>query len=150
MPLDSHITHVSALQPHREEKSTKSAQGTCDSSANTHFPLRTWWKEWALVVLSLGFLIAIIVIFRIYNGRTQPNWRLGLNLNTVIALLATLLRSSLVTSTVIGQAKWCWQHRRRPVQHLAYFDEASRGPLGALLLCFKIPALVTQRLLFSR
>jgi hypothetical protein len=47
-----------------------------------------------------------------------------------------------VTITVVSRAKWGWQHRRQPAHNLAHFNEASRGPLGALLLCFRIRALL--------
>jgi hypothetical protein len=58
--------------------------------------LWVWWKESALLVVALGLLIAIISILAAYGGKPLPKWTLGLNLNTIVALLATSLRSSLV------------------------------------------------------
>jgi hypothetical protein len=117
--------------------------------------------------ICLGIMISIAVMLGLCNQQPQPKWNVGLNLKTVVALLATLLRSSLVTVVeegkcrlqtwsgparmcpVMSQTKWCWQQRRHLVQHLAYFDKASRGPLGALLLCFRIPALLNIKMLSS-
>jgi hypothetical protein len=58
--------------------------------------LWVWWKGSALLVVALGLLIAIISILAAYGGKPLPKWTLGLNLNTIVALLATSLRSSLV------------------------------------------------------
>jgi hypothetical protein len=44
----------------------------------------------------------------------------------------------LTSYTVLSQAKWMWQHRIHPIIDLAAFDDASRGPLGSLLLWFKV------------
>lgn len=58
---------------------------------------RQWWQEWTLILTSIGIFIAIVVILRRFHNEPQPDWKLGLNLSTLIAILATLLRSSLVS-----------------------------------------------------
>jgi hypothetical protein len=64
---------------------------------------RTWWIEWVFVLIAIGILIAIVVTLRLNNQQPQPKWGLGVNLNTVIAVLATLLRSCLVTVVEEGK-----------------------------------------------
>ena len=65
--------------------------------------LKTWAKECLLVLIATGLLIAIASILTSYNHQPQPGWGLGLNLNTIIALLATILRSTLVVVVEEGQ-----------------------------------------------
>jgi hypothetical protein len=59
--------------------------------------IQQWWPEWILVLISISILIAIEVILRKFHNVPQPDWKFGLNLSTLIAVLATLLRSSLVS-----------------------------------------------------
>jgi len=58
--------------------------------------LKTWGEELALVIVAVTILAVIISILLHYNGETAPTWKFGLNLNTIVAVLATALRSSLV------------------------------------------------------
>ncbi|EUC38784.1 hypothetical protein COCCADRAFT_32149 [Bipolaris zeicola 26-R-13] len=78
-----------------------------------------------------------------YNDKEQPEWRYSINLNTVIAVLATILRSCMVvvTEEVISQLKWLLFRRPRPLWHLEHFDSAARGPWGSLLLFFRTRSL---------
>ncbi|KAI1384398.1 uncharacterized protein F4822DRAFT_362569 [Hypoxylon trugodes] len=67
-----------------------------------------------------------------WNRRIQPN--------TIISILTTVIRSSMMipVASCIGQYKW-W-HFRRPekLKDLQSLDEASRGPWGSLMLLFDI------------
>jgi hypothetical protein len=67
------------------------------TATTTRISIQQWWQEWILMIISIGILIAIFVILRMYNNIPQPNWKFGLNLSTLIAVLATLLRSSLMS-----------------------------------------------------
>ncbi|OAL55033.1 hypothetical protein IQ07DRAFT_476272, partial [Pyrenochaeta sp. DS3sAY3a] len=98
-----------------------------------------WWKESVLLLIAISLLVAISSILATYTGKPLPKWTIGLNLNTIVALLATILRSSLVmvVEEVLSQAKWTWQRRIHPISDMLSFDEASRGPLGSLLLWFR-------------
>jgi hypothetical protein len=49
-----------------------------------------------LLLAASALLIAIVSILAVYSGKPLPKWTFGLNLNTIVALLATSLRSSLV------------------------------------------------------
>ncbi|CAI6264376.1 unnamed protein product [Periconia digitata] len=143
-------TYQSSLDKLRTRESAKRSRLIL--TAHLHHYLRHWWKEWALLLFSLGVLVAIPVILSHFNGQPQPVWSLGLNLSTIIAVLATLLRSSLATVSeeVMSQAKWSWQSQLRPVRDLAHFEEASRGPLAALYLFINIPKLLGLKSLLSR
>jgi hypothetical protein len=47
-----------------------------------------------------------------------------------------MLRIYVNICVVVSQTKWIWYKKSRPASHLAYFDSASRGPWGSLLLFF--------------
>lgn len=65
--------------------------------------LHNWWQEWVLLFTALIILMTIVVILRVLSGQPQPEWKLGVNLNTLIAVLATVFRSSLVTIVEEGR-----------------------------------------------
>lgn len=110
-------------------------------SAHARRALRTTFMSRAFeifaVIISLGALLAIIFVLRREDGRPLTAWTLAVTLNTVIAALGTLARSTLAfaLSACVGQQKWNWLHIRED-QLVAWerFDEASRGPWGATRL----------------
>ncbi|CAI7629279.1 unnamed protein product [Penicillium pancosmium] len=100
----------------------------------------TWFFECLAMAFSFASFIAVIIILRAYDQKPSPNLSYGLTLNSIISLLATSSRSSLlfVVAAAVGQLKWIWiQHREQPVLDMQSFDDASRGPLGALYLLFQ-------------
>ncbi|KAJ6000793.1 hypothetical protein N7481_001202 [Penicillium waksmanii] len=100
----------------------------------------TWLLECVAMAFSFASFIAVIVILRAYDHKPSPNLSYGLTLNSIISLLATASRSSLlfVVAGAVGQLKWIWfQHREQSVLDMQSFDDASRGPLGALYLLFQ-------------
>ncbi|PWY69787.1 hypothetical protein BO70DRAFT_382492 [Aspergillus heteromorphus CBS 117.55] len=97
--------------------------------------LDTWFWE----IISLGFsitlFIVIVVFLKVYDQHEMPTFPLGLTLNTIVSILATGSKSSLLCmiSTSIGQLKWIWfQAKKRPLYDMQYFDDASRGPWGSM------------------
>lgn len=59
-------------------------------------PLLSWVWEGLLVLSAVGLMTAIVVILARYQDQPQPSWSLGININTIIAILATLLRNNIV------------------------------------------------------
>jgi hypothetical protein len=103
----------------------------------------SWIWELASLLLCIGLVAAIFVILATYNGQRVPDWGLSINLSTLVALLATILRATLVmiVAQVISQAKWSWfwsNGQVRPLVQLQDFDAASRGALGAAYLIPKV------------
>jgi len=94
-------------------------------------------------------MIAVLIV---YNGEPLPKLPLRISLNAVITLLATGLRGSLLITAAaceyhdrgfwiifltmegISQLKWNWYRRTHPLSDITTYDEASRGPRGALML----------------
>ena len=120
--------------------STKSATELVPSR-NSRF--QHWIWEFIAAALSIGSLVALILLLAFENKRPLSAWDFPLSLNTVVATLGTVSRSSLAfaVSACIGQQKWSWFHSRQGrISLFGHFDEASKGPLGAskLLLDFKM------------
>jgi hypothetical protein len=97
--------HIHLLEPDRKQSAANLARivsddtnsrGSLEPDAPRLKKLWIWWKESALLVVALGLLIAIIYILVAYSGKPLQKGILGLNLITIVALLATSLRSSLV------------------------------------------------------
>jgi hypothetical protein len=108
LPWKTAATSVHASQSDRTRDSMGLAPKEPSFLKQLLFVLQTWWKEWVLLCLATGILIAIVVVLRCFNDQPQPNWSLGLNLNTIIAVLATLLRSSLVT--IVEEGNYSGSH----------------------------------------
>lgn len=99
--------------------------------------LDTWICESTAMVFSLACLVAIALIVKFYDNQTIPHFPSGITLNTIIAILSTAARSSLiyVICATIGQLKWYWFGRSgRRLRDVQALDEASGGPLGSLII----------------
>ncbi|KAI1148198.1 hypothetical protein F4825DRAFT_454714 [Nemania diffusa] len=100
-------------------------------------PLGDWAPEAFSMTLAIGLIITIALILKLFEDKEQPKWPHELSLNSVIAILSTILRAILafVVSEGMfrGQGRWeLW-----PVAtHLEKFDAASRGVWGAIKLLF--------------
>jgi hypothetical protein len=67
---------------------------------------------------------------------------LNINLNTLISLLADILKAALllIVAEIISQGKWAW-FASRPRHHTDFqkFEDASRSVLGSFKLLFAAP-----------
>ncbi|KAG4443094.1 hypothetical protein IFR05_001420 [Cadophora sp. M221] len=99
-----------------------------------------WLLNVAGILLSAAILVAIIVILRNYDGQMQPDWNYSFNLNSLVAILTTVLRTALMdtVSDSMSQLKWSWFSKPRKLGDLQKFDEGSRGPWGSLKLFVNI------------
>ena len=110
-----------------------------------HLCLDTWWSEILAIIFSLACFIAIVAVLSSFDGKQSPQLAYGLTLNTIVSILATACKSSLLflVAESIGQLKWVWffqqgkDVRKKPLQDIQSFDGASRGPLGSLTILFR-------------
>ena len=104
-------------------------------------PQKSWlWDSWVVevtgAVLSILSLFAIVLLLLVYDGKSTFTWH-GVTLNTIISVLATTARISIVlaVSSCLAQQKWMWLSRRPgPLMDFETFDAASRGPSGSIKL----------------
>lgn len=55
--------------------------------------INTWAVEVTCCLLALCLLVALALFLNTYDGEALARWRYGFTINTVVALLATLMRS---------------------------------------------------------
>ncbi|KAK3941394.1 hypothetical protein QBC46DRAFT_382603 [Diplogelasinospora grovesii] len=137
-----------------DQQDARAATETATSNEKTPFPmarmptarhhhriLRSWRWEFITLLIGLGLVAAMAAILGHFDGQRMPDWGYSINLSTLLAMLATIFRSSLVAviGQIISQMKWSWfmnnpRQQPQPLRHLQDFDDGSRNALGAALL----------------
>jgi Protein of unknown function (DUF3176) len=75
--------------------------GTEDVSERRHIRqqderlLNSWWRETIWMLLAYGLLVASCYLLTTFNDQHPPLWKYGLSINTVLAIVSTLIRVSL-------------------------------------------------------
>ncbi|KAF6815976.1 hypothetical protein CSOJ01_03245 [Colletotrichum sojae] len=100
--------------------------------------LWAWKLEFMMLLVSIlafGSLVAFLVTF---DNRGLPDelFLHFINLSTVVTVFSLIIRSTLVFigAEVIGQARWSWMKKPRPLRDLEHFSNASKGAWGSLKL----------------
>jgi hypothetical protein len=120
---------------------SESKENDTTSSHNT--VLLVWRWELLMMVLSFAAFLSLLIVLGVENGKEYRRWGF-LTLNAVNAILTTVTVSSMTAfvGSALNQNMWnAFAQRRkggafvtRPANDLRVFDEASRGPMGSLLL----------------
>lgn len=143
-----HTSSHSILLSKQKVKSERTLRGQLAYLSNDR-----WLWEVASLILSVFALVAMATLLIVYQGRALNDWPYrSITINAVISLLSLVSKASLLLAVTqaLGQAKWLLisqtPGRRNQVNRPAHklvdvqiFDDASRGPWGALRLLFKIP-----------
>jgi hypothetical protein len=61
-----------------------------------------WTPEFLALIASFAFFVAITTVLLVYNHDQTSSWKYSIGLNSLIAILATLFRSTMVTVTESG------------------------------------------------
>jgi hypothetical protein len=98
--------------------------------------LDSWLYECAALAVSVGCLVALAVMLGIYDSKETPQLPYNITLNALISVLSTAAKSSLLFAVAgtLGQVKWVWFTEKRELSDMQTFDDATRGPWGALVL----------------
>jgi hypothetical protein len=132
------------------------ASGAWPNAASRISHLVVDWWLWELLSWSMSALciLGIAVLLAYWNERAVPDhWPSGITLNAYIAVLSGIAKYALAVpvEASISQTKWHWfAQEARPLMDLEHFDDASRGPFGALKLMFRIKFKYTQTPLLER
>lgn len=100
----------------------------------------SWWLwELSSWLLSALCVFSIACILGYYDGHVIPDsWPLGITLNAYISVLSGIVKFTLAVPTdqALGQLKWQYfaEGPAKPLIDFERFDDASRGPWGALAL----------------
>ena len=102
--------------------------------------VKDWWMEIGTCVLSVVTLVAVIGTLQPHQGKPLPQWPYHISVNALISIYVLMLKAAilLVTAEGLGQLKWRRLQRDRPLDEFVKYDQATRGPLGALRLLRKL------------
>ncbi|KAK8128742.1 hypothetical protein PG984_009850 [Apiospora sp. TS-2023a] len=107
-----------------------------DTTKRLRYRVFAPWKwELASLGLCIATNVAMFVVLTRYNRQHLLNWGYYINLNTILSILSTVQRATLLTllTSIISQVKWLWVgNQPRPLQHLHVMDFASRSAWGAI------------------
>lgn len=96
----------------------------------------SWYPEIVALCFSVACAVAIAATLIAYNGHPTPRMKYDVTLNAVVSVLATACKVALIfaVSNCIGQLKWTWlsDKKTKSLMDATIFDNASRGPYGAL------------------
>jgi hypothetical protein len=137
-PASSHDQHSSfeaaALNENTPQAPRKDTQ--------SHI-LKDWCAELLCLTIATSNLCLVTTILFLLNNKPLSSWHFSISLNAVISALVVATKAALIYTTAccIGQLKWQhFQHslHRRSLYDLKTFDEASKGPLGAVKLVLRL------------
>lgn len=100
-----------------------------------------WIWEIASLGLSALCLVAIVVILVNFQNIPLSKWHTSIAPNTVISVLSTVSKASLLFSVAecISQLKWLHFNRAHKLSDIDLYDNASRGPVGSLFYLLGVP-----------
>ncbi|KAK8023469.1 hypothetical protein PG991_006708 [Apiospora marii] len=112
-------------------------EGGCSTYVN-----RRRLGQWNVELLMVFFVFAIpFIAFGTlfpYRGQPLPQWPFRITINSLLAVYSTILKAaiSLVVSSGIAQLQWSWlgSAPQRPLHDVVRYDDAGRGPWGAMRL----------------
>ncbi|KAI1336604.1 hypothetical protein F5Y15DRAFT_408460 [Xylariaceae sp. FL0016] len=110
-------------------------------SGRKHHVFRHWIWETLSLIVALGLIAAIFSILAHFDSHILPNWPFSININTLIALLSTIMRAAMLVAvaSILGQVKWTWFSQTRTLNRMQDFDSASRSILGSIKLLWVAP-----------
>jgi Protein of unknown function (DUF3176) len=101
----------------------------------------SWALEYAGLTISIATMGSIYATLGIFNGRPLSDWTYSIMLGSILSILATVLKGSILlpVCACLSQLKWSWYHHStQKLDDFELFDAASRGPLGAALLLYRL------------
>lgn len=103
--------------------------------------IKEWIWELLAIICSLVCMAAVVAILAKMQSQPLSHWTFPIALNATVAIFITAAKSMalLVIAACIAQSKWIFfKSTRRKLRELDYFESASRGPLGSLLLLYRV------------
>jgi hypothetical protein len=98
---------------------------------------RNWWWEIGAAFVSAVCMGLILVILTLADGIALEAWKLPIQPNSLISVFTTIGKSALMVTLAGCLSQLAWQHfasEPRSLDHIRVFDDASRGPWGAMEL----------------
>lgn len=126
--------YQSLPSPYAEEMDRKNGQNRSHESSGF---VKEWlWEVFTWLIGTAAF-VAIIVLLVVFRNQPLDHWKLPkIQITTTVSALAQTAMATLTVSVsaCIGQLKWRYFGRSRPLIDVQGFDGSSRGPAGSSLL----------------
>jgi hypothetical protein len=94
--------------------------------------------SWLISAICMGSIIAVLIVLRDQPASKWPFIGIGFTLNAFVSVLSRIAGAALLlpVAEALGQLKWSWfiKGDSKKMWDFEMFDNASRGPWGALLL----------------
>ena len=105
------------------------------------FATRWWLWEIIASIVSIIFLASIFIVFYHYDNQPLDNWSLTWRFTSVVSFITTIAQISMLIPITAGisQLKWLWYNEKHSLADIEKFDQAARGPSGAVFLIFSYP-----------
>ena len=102
--------------------------------------LSNWWKEVTAAVCLVGAAVASFATLYPYQNRPLPEWPYYITIGALLSTYSVSLRTaaSYLLAGGLAQLKWLWYNDEQPLLDLYTYDDATRGPFGALKLLWKL------------
>lgn len=104
----------------------------------------SWYTDWSIeiacIILSAAVLVSIAIFLLEIRGRLLTSWKIIIKPNTVLSILSTVFKAMVLVAVAssIGQLKWIYLSKKSfGLDQLQIFDDATRGPWGALVFFWK-------------
>lgn len=138
-----------AFELHNRRSNSASYQQLDDNAKKTHpLPLkpppnlfRRWLWESLAAFVALGSMGAVIVILLVMQDEPEDRWTFYFKITSTVAGFITAVKSLslLIIGASLSQRKWShFEQRPSRLCDFDVFDEASRGPVGAIHLLWRL------------
>ena len=110
--------------------------------ANGHLLHFEWWWEVYAVGLAVASIVAVVAVLISVQGKPLVDWKMPIQPNSLVAVFSTIAKSALLVpiASCISQLKWNYFESPRTLNQLQVWEDASRGPWGALVMLWKTRA----------
>lgn len=99
------------------------------------------WESLSIAVATLA-ITAIVITLILRRDRPLPDWPSAITINALIAVFTAIFKACLLMPITegIGQLKWLWYQKPRPLRYMEQWDLASRGtsPSSCFLLSQRV------------
>jgi hypothetical protein len=138
---ESHCPSVSARQSQDASSTGRTDKLFTNKTGRFLLGKDSWLGEIASLVFSAACVVVMVAVLINTQGMALTAWDLSIAPNTVISVLATVSKTSLLLPVTesISQLKWLHFNRAHRLSDMDLYNNASRGPLGALFLIFRLP-----------
>ena len=137
---DSHDSRYQAAPlPDTLEDDSAPAEARGLSSIYDRYISDSWWFEFLSWLLATVMLLALLIVFGKFNGKSLSEWHSKLTLNTIIAVVSQLVQMVLLVpiASSLSQLQWLWYRDRKPLKDISYFQDAGTGLVSSMVLLYK-------------